>query len=229
MEINEQLTSIIYSKPAKIVLSNTKGETKRIDIKKVNDNYLTSEYRENKVFNKNLNGEKELLDYISSRLRAFRQVNITTKESLIQFKESKSGKILVSKLENNFNKVLSENFNREKNYILKEDESALPLIDMGILSASGKLLSSGQKKFKQINRFVELLNDSFKDVPKKLNIIDFGCGKSYLTFVVYYFFKKIKNVDVTITGLDLKEDVINNCNALPKSMGTITSSLFAAT
>lgn len=219
MLLTNDLSSIIYSGPIKIVLSNTSLETKRIDIKRVKDNYLASEYRLNKVFNKNIKGEEELFNYICSWLKDFKQVNITTNETLFQFKESKNGKVLVSKSKNNLMLTQDQTYNREKNYILKEGENAPFLVDMGIMSPSNKLLSSGQKKFRQINKFLELLDDCFKEPPQKLNIIDFGCGKSYLTFVVYYFFEKIKHINVSITGLDLKNDVIDNCNALALKYG----------
>ncbi len=110
--------------------------------------------------------------------------------------------------------------NRKKNYFLEEGERIPPLTDMGVFSKEGKVIHSMYGKFKQINRFIEMLHDAVSKYPfEKIHIIDFGCGKSYLTFVVYYFLHEKMGLDVHMTGLDLKADVIAQCNATAERYG----------
>ena len=90
-----------------------------------------------------------------------------------------------------------------------------PLVDLGVLTPDGRIVKAKYDKFKQINRFLEFLDDLLaKDSRDTVRIIDFGCGKSYLTFILYYYFTEIRRWNVKMTGMDLKEDVIDSCNTI---------------
>ena len=111
--------------------------------------------------------------------------------------------------------------NRSKKYILEEGIAVPFLVDLGVMTKEGKIVHAKYDKFRQINRFLEFVEDILPqlDKNKKQNIIDFGCGKSYLTFAMYYYLKVLKGYDIQVIGLDLKKDVIEHCQKLSKDYG----------
>lgn len=111
--------------------------------------------------------------------------------------------------------------NRVKQYILKEGTAAPFLVDLGVMTKDGKIVASRYDKFRQINRFLEFIRDILPKLPKdrEITILDFGCGKSYLTFAMYYYLRELEGFDVNVIGLDLKEDVIRHCSELARSYG----------
>lgn len=179
--------------------------------------YQIEKYTDKQVFHENIDlellGEK-VLEYVSSN---YKQVDAWSKTVTFELKISKKGKIHLGKKKSDNTILISTVHNNEKNYILKEGMIIEPLIDLGIFTKEGKVVNSKYDKYKQINRFIEIIDDEIKHNDyKEFTILDFGCGKSYLTFVLYYYFLKIKNINVKMIGLDLKEDVINKCNDIAK-------------
>jgi len=216
-----ELDKIFNEEILKIIVSNPKpnNKYKKITIENKGKLYLISAYTEKQVFNQNLT-YKELIENLCKYSDNFKQFNFfsTTYEYMIKI--SKKDKIFVTKSKNKNDIKIEQNHNRQKNYILKEGEIIEPLIDMGVLDNSGKVIPSMSNKYKQINKFLEIINDGVSNLNlTRINIVDFGCGKSYLTFIVYYYFKFIKNIDVHVVGLDLKADVIDNCNKAAKKYG----------
>ena len=111
--------------------------------------------------------------------------------------------------------------NRKKRYVLEEGKPVEFLVDLGVMTREGKIVRTRYDKFRQINRFLEFIEDILPnlDPGRETTIIDFGCGKSYLTFAMYYYLKELKGYDIRIIGLDLKEDVIAHCNELKDKYG----------
>lgn len=223
MQFKDRINTIIRENEiAKIIVSNPIDKNrkyKKIILENKINHYMVNSYTDKQSFTANID-ESAVLDTICDYINNFKQINIFSTEFEFMIKISKADKIFLTKTKNNNYTKLMVNNNREKNYILKENEIIEPLIDMGIFTKDGKIVKSMYDKYRQINRFIELIDDYIKNNNiKSINIVDFGCGKSYLTFVVYYYFRYIKNIDITMVGLDLKEDVIRKCNDTAKKYG----------
>ena len=163
------------------------------------------------------NHKDDVKDKLEDLMNYFHQAEIWCSDFYYAFKITSKGKILSNKKKNDLIFNASKN-NREKEYIIKEGMIVPPLIDLGVMLDDGRIVKAHYDKYRQINKYLEIL-DSTIGYEDHLNIIDFGCGKSYLTFIVYYYLKFIKKINCKITGLDLKEDVIDKCNKIKDKYG----------
>lgn len=180
--------------------------------------YQVTEYIEKQVKHKNLVAE-EFKNYLADILsNNYKQANITTTKAVYSILISKKGQVTVKK--KMAEKPLILMHNREKQYLLKEGQPVDFLVALGVMNDEGYVTKHRYDKFRQINRFLEFVEDIVYKLPndKTIKIIDFGCGKSYLTFAIYYFLKEKKGLDVNIIGLDLKKEVIKNCNELAEKL-----------
>lgn len=181
-------------------------------------------YKGTQVFHENLSG-KELLEELLHEMQGnFRQLAAESLDGSLTVLVSKKGKVTAKYKENQKNavKMRPELYhNRVKQYILKEGIPVPFLVDLGIQTREGAIVRAKYDKFKQINRYLEFVEDVLPVLKREgaIHIIDFGCGKSYLTFALYYYLHELQKLDVMITGLDLKTDVIHNCNRLAQSYG----------
>lgn len=152
----------------------------------------------------------------------YRQLDAWSNSTEYMIKVSKKGKeTLVKKRISAAPQKATEGNNRKKKYILSENTSIPPLVDLGVFTKDGHIVNSMYDKYRQINRFVEIVDDVIDTAAcgGSINILDFGCGKSYLTFILYYYLTEIKGLRADITGLDLKADVIEKCSRLAKKYG----------
>jgi SAM-dependent methyltransferase len=208
-----------------MVISNPPKSSELIKVKvrpvllKGNLLYQASEYRGKQIFHINYKKE-ELLEKLSDWLENnMKQLVMTCNLKQINILISKKGNATIKEknITNSSDKYkVTLQHNREKKYILEEGKPIPFLLDLGVMDREGKIIKSKYDKFKQINRFLEFIEDVLPSLSKEkeLTIIDFGCGKSYLTFAMYYYLKELKGYQIKVIGLDLKDDVIRHCNQL---------------
>lgn len=221
--LNETLIRVILSNP-----SSKDGVIKicaRPMLKNKSLLFQIEEYTKTQVFHKNLTAGDassyltgKLSSDTSSQTASFKNALVETQSFTANVLVSKKGTITIKKKMNASAKQpkISLSHNRKKKYILEEGIPVPFLIDLGVMTQNGNIVNAHYDKFRQINRFLEYIEDILPSLPtgRELRILDFGCGKSYLTFAIYYYLKVLKGYPVRITGLDLKEDVIRHCNEL---------------
>lgn len=178
-------------------------------------------FENNQAFHENVSAE-EAVEKVLQYMERFKQLQMMTKTVNYTILISKKGKVTVQKkgVKGEAKKV-DLSHNRSKKYILEEGVKVPFLYDLGVQTADGKIVKSRFDKFRQINRFLEFIEDILPQLAKdkEVTILDFGCGKSYLTFAMYYYLHELKGYDIRIIGLDLKKDVIRLCNELSEKYG----------
>ncbi|MBQ7360225.1 MAG: SAM-dependent methyltransferase [Lachnospiraceae bacterium] len=228
IEINEILTEWIDEGLYQVILSNSRDVQVASKVKirpvllKGQLFFQQTIYQGTKVLHSNFEKDAMCEQILNWLQNTFKQGEIQSDKGAVTLLISKKGKATtkVTKKTPTGEKRLMEH-NRVKNYILEEGTPVDFLVGLGVQTKDGKVVKAKYDKFRQINRYLEFIEDIIPKLPagKTLRIIDFGCGKSYLTFAMYYYLHVIKQYPVQITGLDLKTDVIEHCNKLAKEYG----------
>lgn len=230
MDITQLLDICISDKLIDMVISGqkNKSEDKAVKVRirpvilKNEIEYQVSEFVGRKVLHSNHSAadvKKKIIDYMTEDFKQA-QINMTdaaatilsSKSKTLTCKYKKAGQLKVQR---------DLSHNRTKKYIIQEGKPVAFMIDLGVMGQDGKIIRTRYDKFRQINRFLEYIEDILPklDKERELTIIDFGCGKSYLTFAMYYYLKELKGYNIRIIGLDLKADVIEHCNELRTKYG----------
>ena len=220
--------SATFSKPAKTAADTLGRDYIRVRLffNAEKNAYDAEFFTEKQVFQR-VFSPTEAADFIKKNAgTTFKNVVERTDTHIITTLANKKGRITVLRKELGTEQPLlkaqgNKNLNRQKNYIIKEGEAVPFLVELGVMTAEGKVIAAKYDKFKQINRFLEFIADVLPELAssgKTIKIADFGSGKSYLTFAVYHFLHNIRGLSVEITGLDLKADVIAHCDALARKL-----------
>lgn len=230
MDITQLLDICISDKLIDMVISGqkNKSEDKAVKVRirpvilKNEIEYQVSEFVGRKVLHSNHSAadvKKKIIDYMTEDFKQA-QINMTdaaatilsSKSKTLTCKYKKAGQLKVQR---------DLSHNRTKKYIIQEGKPVAFMIDLGVMGQDGKIIRTRYDKFRPINRFLEYIEDILPklDKERELTIIDFGCGKSYLTFAMYYYLKELKGYNIRIIGLDLKADVIEHCNELRTRYG----------
>lgn len=236
VELNRLLEEILNINLEQIILSNSRDKAQGAKVKVrpvlIKGEVLFQEtlYAGTQVFHENL-GKEQMQERILERMSLlFRQGDIQTDRLEATVLVSKKGKVTVKVKRKSGEAVKAEDIrkrktelshNRTKQYILMDGTPVDFLVGLGVQTPEGRVSKNRYDKFRQINRYLEFIEDVLDALPQNqtLRIIDFGCGKSYLTFAMYYYLHVLQGRDIQVTGLDLKLDVIHHCNELAEKLG----------
>ena len=214
----DSLTKAVFSQPIDST-DYTKITVRAVTIR-AQAGFQVEQFRDNKAFHRNVTPE-ELLKLVQQELEGrYRQVLLVTDTQSSQYCLKVNGSYKKSVSAAVPMPAASRSHNREKSYILREGENIPALVDLGVFTPDMKIVRAKYDKYKQINRFIELVDQAFRDYKKdEICILDFGCGKSYLTFILYYYFSVKRGLKATIIGYDLKADVVERCGKIAEKYG----------
>lgn len=230
-ELRELFQQMLNQDLIQITLSNTAHRERAAKVKvrpvMTRENLVFQEtlYRGTKVYHSNYAKEEmqgRLVDYMTDCFRQA-QLNSMTEEATVLV--SRKGKVTVKRRRRsdaggNEGRLPDLSHNRSKRYVLPEGLPVDFLVELGVQTPEGRVINAKYDKFRQINRYLEFIRDILDILPsdRTIRIVDFGCGKSYLTFAMYYYLHQVQQRDIRVMGLDLKADVIRHCSALAEKL-----------
>lgn len=231
-KLKNLLEELMNEELIQIILSNSKdadrAQKAKIRPVRIKEELLFQEtvYRGTQVFHNNYSKQEMCEKILQDMESLFKQAQITAGGEEATVLVSKKGAMTMKRRKKAQDAVTAQpkrdlSHNRTKQYILPEGEPVDFLIGLGVQSPDGHIAKARYDKFRQINRYLEFIEDILDKLPdnRTIRIIDFGCGKSYLTFAMYYYLHKKQGRDIQVTGLDLKTEVIRHCNELARKLG----------
>ena len=217
--LNTEFLSAVLSNPR--IKDGTEKVKVRPLLKKGTLFFQVETFRNRQAFHENLTAP-QACEALARQMENMKQMQLETQKNHYTVLVSKKGKVTVKKKAQTGKIRPAElSHDRKKHYILEEGTAVPFLVDLGVMTKEGKIVHARYDKFRQINRFLEFIEDILPRLERgrELTILDFGCGKSYLTFAMYYYLHELKGYDIRIIGLDLKREVIIHCNELAEKYG----------
>lgn len=226
ISLEDCLATIVQITPTRIVISNPKSsqsQFKRVEFESAGSHYQITKKTPTQAFHEHIS-QLDLYRKLLGFMAGFQQLNAFTAEIEYHVRLTKKGKVQSGEKMLVTKEKVSEkerpSHNREKKYLLPQGVVIKPLVDMGVFTQDGQVVKAMYHKYKQINRFLELIDDALRTREiRSLNVVDFGCGKSYLTFILYYYLTEVAHIPVQMTGLDLKADVVEHSQRTAQRYG----------
>ena len=225
-EIRKAVEAAVGGDVYKVVLSAPREKTnryRRVAVNRLPAGYKVERFTETQVFHENLPAETGPLHILLTELleTEFRQLNAWDTQNEHAVRISAKGRVLTSRSPVRQAPRRETGHNRVKKTLLPEGTVVPGLVEMGVMTPDGTVIRSKYDKYRQINRFLEMVDDEVRGMESgsSLRVVDFGCGKSYLTFVLYHYLTALRGLEVDMVGLDLKADVINHCARVAEQYG----------